>query len=72
MNKIVVRFDPIVCGLLKLKPGEQRKPAFEKDIVRGEVEDDDGRLVVKLVNITNKVIELKNDECIARAELSNR
>lgn len=71
INKILARMDPIVNGAINIKQSEQRKPLREKDILEDQVETTDGCVMVKLVNRTNTVIDLKGDECIARAELLN-
>lgn len=69
LNKILVRLDPIVNGTLNIKQSEQRKPLSEKDVLEDNVEIRDGCVIIKLMNKTTKDIDLKLDECIARADL---
>lgn len=71
VNKVIVRSDPIVCGLLELKHSEQRKPLCERDVVSEMIEGQDGNAIIKLINKTTTSMKLKRDECIARAMLTD-
>lgn len=69
LNKVIVRTEPVVNGFMKLRHSEHREPSFEKDILTEEVDSCDGQLIIKVVNKTNKIFELKESNCIARADL---
>ncbi|KAI5632147.1 hypothetical protein NE865_15144 [Phthorimaea operculella] len=72
LNKVLVRPDPVVDGIMNIKLSEQRKPLCEKDVIEDSVELHDGQAFIKLINRTNKILELKEQVCVARAELKDK
>ncbi|KAI5643111.1 hypothetical protein NE865_04833 [Phthorimaea operculella] len=72
LNKVLVRPDPVVDGIMNIKLSEQRKPLCEKDVIEDSVELHDGQAFIKLINRTNKILELKEQDCVARAELKDK
>ncbi|KAI5651408.1 hypothetical protein NE865_00652 [Phthorimaea operculella] len=72
LNKVLVRPDPVVDGIINIKLSEQRKPLCEKDVIEDSVELHDGQAFIKLINRTNKILELKEQDCVARAELKDK
>lgn len=71
LNKINVVSEPIVTGDVKLRHSEQRKPMFERDILSEKVRSQDGYMIIKVINKTNGIIQLRSEDCVARADLIN-
>ena len=72
INKVLVRLDPVVTNTLNIKHSEQRKPMNETDVLSDSVSPTDGHLIIKVINKTSTLIALKENECIARAEVTEQ
>lgn len=72
MNKVLVRLDPVVTGILYIKHSEQRKPLNDTDVLSENVSANDGHLVIKVINKTITFIALMEKQCIARAEVTEQ
>lgn len=69
LNKVAVRSEPFVEGALQLTLSEHRAPSLEKDIPAQVIDSSDGHALIKVINKTNNVIQFKEKDCIARANV---